>query len=202
MPASPVPVESGASRLDGTQPTSPGGMAGKARSTLNPVRHDLTGRTFFLLPDEDPAEFRAHEARWLAEWRPRDLAEQDVALLAIRSLWREMRADRLEARILADLFAADALEDEAAGRAARAAAMRALATLLRYRAQIERESAAAMRDLTSLSRRKLAPAQPARRDEPEPIHPANDTDVRDEPEHPLNRHQRRALAAMQRRQTA
>ena len=33
---------------------------------LNGVQHGLCGRTFFLLADEDPAEFGAHEAIWLA----------------------------------------------------------------------------------------------------------------------------------------
>ncbi len=163
------------------------------------VHHALTGRIFFLLPDEDPAEFRAHEARWLAEWRPRDLAEQDAAELAIRGLWRETRADRLEAQLMADLFAAEAIEEEAARRAAKAAAMKALATLLRYRAQLERENATAMRALDSLGRRRLttAPAVPQAEPEAVPGEP-----VRDEPERLPNRHERRALAAMERRRVA
>ena len=41
---------------------------------MNAVRHGLSGRIFFLLSDEDAAEFTAHEAMWLAVWAPRDLA--------------------------------------------------------------------------------------------------------------------------------
>ena len=170
-----------------------------ASPILSIVHHALTGRIFFLLPDEDPAEF---EARWLAEWRPRDLAEQDAAELAIRGLWRETRADRMEAQLMADLFAAEAIEEEAARRAAKAAAMRGLATLLRYRTQLERENATAMRALNTLGRRRLAPPPPAQRDEPEPLQPANDPLVRDEPERPLDRHNRHALAAIERRRVA
>ena len=142
----------------------------------NLVHHALTGRIFFLLPDEDPAEFAAHEARWLAEWRPRDLAEQDAAELAIRGLWRETRADRMEAQLMADLFAAEAIEEEAARRAAKAAAMKALATLLRYRAQLERENATAMRALDSLGRRRLttAPAVPHAEPDAVPGEPVRD----------------------------
>ena len=202
MPTSPSPAQSDASRLNGARSGGPASEAGKARSALNAVRHGLTGRTFFLLPDEDPAEFRSHEARWLAEWRPRDLAEQDAAELAVRALWREIRADRMEARLLADLFAADALEEEAARRAAKAAAMKALATLLRYRAQIGRESEAAMRALNALGRRRLTTAPAVPQAEPAAASPANDTTVRDEPDPTLNRHQRRALAAIERRRTA
>lgn len=109
-----------------------------------------------------------------------DRAERDSAELAIRALWREIRADRLEAQILSDLFDADGIEDEALRLAVKAAAMKALSTLLRYRAQITRENAAAMRDLDSLRQRRLDLPQPPRQSEPETT---------------LNRHQRRALAA-------
>ena len=197
MPISPSAAQSQASRLNGAQSGGPASEAGKARSALNAVCHGLTGRSFFLLPDEDPEEFRAHEAAWLDQWRPRDAAERDVAELVIRALWREIRADRLEARILTDLFAADALEGEAERRAARTLAMRALATLLRYRTQIGKEYETAKLGLDALRRRKLDPPRPAlvrARSEP-----ANDTGMRDEPERALNRHQRRALAAIGRK---
>ena len=191
-------------------PSGPTTEAGKARSALNGVRHGLSGRTFFLLPDEDPEEFQEHEAVWLAAWRPRDLAEHDAAEVAIRALWREIRADRLEAQILTDLFGADRIEDEAERQATKAAAMKALGTLLRYRAQIAREYGAAMRELDALRHRRLAQRQADRRSEPErpapPPVPAIQTPaalpVPGEPERPLNRHQRRALAAMERKRAA
>ena len=58
MPTAPSPAQSEASRLNGARSNGPATDAGKARSALNGVRHGLCGRTFFLLPDEDPAEFR------------------------------------------------------------------------------------------------------------------------------------------------
>ena len=70
MPTTPSPAQSEASRLNGARSAGPATEAGKARSALNGVRHGLCGRTFFLLPDEDPAEFREHEAMWLAVWSP------------------------------------------------------------------------------------------------------------------------------------
>ena len=169
MPTAPTPAQCEASRLNGANSSGPTTEAGKARSALNGVRHGLSGRTFFLLPDEDPAEFQEHEAVWLAAWRPRDLAEHDAAEVAVRALWREIRADRLEAQILTDLFGADRIEDEAERRAAKAAAMKALGTLLRYRAQIAREYGAAMRELDALRQRRLTAARTVRRDEPEPL---------------------------------
>ena len=227
MPTTPSAAQSEASRLNGARSAGPATEAGKARAALNGVRHGLCGRTFFLLPDEDPAEFLRHEALWLAAWRPRDLHEHQAAEAAIRCLWREERADRLEAVVLSDLFAAGKLADPAEAEAAKAVAFKALGTLLRYRGRIEREHRAAMQALESLRQRRLA-RPVARPDEPEPALPAAApppaaapaaavpvTTVpasphavtaapRSEPEPApaLNRHQRRALAAMDRRRAA
>lgn len=86
MPASPSSAQSAASRQNGARSAGPVTEAGKARAAMNGVRHGLSGRTFFLLPDEDSAEFREHEASWLAAWRPRDLHEQEAATAAIRAM--------------------------------------------------------------------------------------------------------------------
>lgn len=99
MPATPSPVQAEASRLNGARSAGPASAEGKARSALNGVRHGLYDRAFFLLPDEDPAEFRAHAALWLAVWAPRDLHE-DGALrrrrLAIASTARTLARPCLE----------------------------------------------------------------------------------------------------------
>ena len=223
MPITPTPAQSAASRLNGARSSGPASEAGKTRSALNGVRHGLSGRTFFLLPDEDPAGFREHEATWLAAWTPRDLLEHEAAAAAIRAMWREIRADRLEAQVLTDLFAAGAIMDDAERQAAKVAGMKALGTLLRYRGRIEREHRRAMDALDALRQRRLPRPSPARPHEPEPLPAAPPADgppagaiamratsagpslvpstaraavPPSEPERPLNRHQRRALAAM------
>ena len=196
MPAAPSSAQSAASRLNGARSGGPVTDAGKARAALNGVRHGLSSRTFFLLADEDPEEFRQHEALWLAAWRPRDLHEQEAAMAAIRTMWREIRADRLEAQVLGDLFAAGRIPDAAEAQAAKDKAFKALGGLLRYKARIEREHRAAMAALEALRQRR--PAQPpVRRSEPEPMEaapPAPASMRQSEPER-LNRHQRRALKA-------
>ena len=197
MPAVPTAAQSEASRLNGARSAGPVSDAGKARSALNAVRHSLSGRTFFLLPDEDPAEFAVHEAELLAAYSPRDHAERE----AVRAMWREIRSDRLEAQVLGDLFAAARIDDQAVREAARAAAFRQLSTVLRYRARTGRELDAARASLHALGQRRLG-AQPSVRDEPEPLPTADDPLAQDEPERVLNRHQRRALAAMTRRRAA
>lgn len=203
MPSTPSPAPTA---------VDPGG-----RPDPSGVRHGRCGRAFFLLPDEDPAAFARHEALWLDAWAPRDRAEHEAAAAAIRCLWREERADRLEALVLTDLFAAGRLPDPAEAAAAKSAAFKALSTLLRYRARIEREHRAAMQALEALRQRRLAPAE--RPSEPErsraaavpasapgsaaaipgPSGPVA-TSPPGAPEEPrkLNRHQRRALAAINR----
>ena len=205
MPSTPTPAQSAASRLNGARSTGPASADGKGRAARNAVRHGLSGRTFFLLPDEDPEEFAAHEAECLAAWRPRDHAEREAAQAAVRAMWREIRGDRLEVEVLTGLFAAGRIEDAAEREAARAAAFRELAMLLRYQARIARELAAAMAELRALRQRRLAATAP-RPDEPEGSSPAAAPPVpprmRSEPEPALNRHQRRALAAMARQRAA
>ena len=194
MPITPSPAQAEVSRWNGARSAGPATAAGKARSSQNGVRHGLSGRTFFLLSDEDPAEFHEHETMWLAAWAPRDVHEHQAAAAAIRAMWREIRADRLEAQVLTDLFAAGDIADTAEAQAAKDKAFRALNGLLRYKARIERERRAAME---ALRQRRLArPVLPAGAPEPAV---ATAAPPQSEPERPLNRHQRRALEAMARR---
>ena len=223
MPATSSPAQAEPSRRNGARSNGPVTPVGKARSSQNGVRHGLSGRTFFLLADEDPAEFHEHETMWLAAWAPRDVHEHQAAAAAIRAMWREIRADRLEAQVLTDLFAAGKVADDAEREAAKVAAFKALATLLRYRGRIEREQRAAMGALEALRQRRLAMpgTQPSEPDAvtstpavvppargfpgiPTPLTastPAPDRAPRPSEPEParLNRHQRRALAAMSRR---
>ena len=199
MPLDPSPAWSLASRQNGARSAGPTSEAGKARAVRNGVRHGLTSRTFFLLTDEDPGELQRHEATWLAAWRPRDLHEHETASAAIRAMWRESRADRLEAQVLGDLFAAGGIADPAEAQAAKDRAFQALGGPLRYRARLKRERRLA---LEALRRRRLdvpapRPDAPAAAPEP-PAAKVAAAPPRSEPEH-LNRHQRRALEAMARR---
>jgi hypothetical protein len=155
-------------------------------------------RGFRLLPDEDPEEYARHEAIWLTTLNPTDLPERAAALAVVRAMWREMWADRLEAQVLTDLFAANRIEDEAETRAAKQEAMRALAILIRYRGRIQRDHDRALAALEAL--RQRVPALVPVPSEPEPHSRAAPRPVPPEPERPLNRHERRALAARERQE--
>jgi hypothetical protein len=194
MPAQPTAAQSLASRANGARALGPVSDAGKARAARDATRHGLCSRSFVLLPDEDPEEHAAYQAMWLRTLHPTDLPERDAALAVVRAHWREMRADRLEAQILADLFAADGLADEAERRAVKAERMKALATLIRYRHRIQRDHDLALSALEALRQRPPVPdePEPVLRIEPERRVPAAST-VPSEPEPlgPLTRQQRR-----------
>ena len=156
MPATPSSAQSEASRQNGARSAGPATEAGKARAALNGVRHGLCGRTFFLLPDEDPAEFqrpRGAVARGLAPARParapggrgrhpRDVARGPRRPAGGGGAERPVRRRRDRRRGRAE--------------AAKTAAFKALGTLLRYRGRIEREHGTAMAALESLRQRRLA----------------------------------------------
>ena len=121
--------------------------------------------------------------------------------------------------VLTDLFGAKEIPDPAEAAAAKAAALKAVGTMLRYRGRIEREHARAMRELDALRQRRLPRATATRPSEPETAaaapSPAASAPVQAprlvtptampgeaEPAPVLNRHQRRALEAMSRRRAA
>lgn len=211
-----------ASRRNGTRSRGPVTTEGKARSALNGTRHGLCSPRFFLLPDEDPQAFALFVVDLLALLAPRDQAEHQAAERAAQARWRAMRADRLEAEILAELFAAKALPDVAESRTVRLAATKALSTMLRYRARVQRDLDRALAELAELQRRRrTAEAEAARTSEPETVvHVAPESvieavgrpDTAPQPPaprpemdrfnglaYPENRHERRRLAALRRR---
>lgn len=107
---------------------------GKARSALNALRHGLRARRFTLLPHEDPAEFEALAAATRQAYRPACAVERELVEALAVALWREIRADRLEAEILADIPPVD--DSRSCGSDLLDERHRAsFSLLLRYRAQ-------------------------------------------------------------------
>jgi hypothetical protein len=160
-----------ASRRNGAQSRGPATEAGKARAALNGTHHGLCSAEFFLLPDEDADAYAGFAAGMLATLNPTDDAERHAAERAVQAMWREIRADRMEAEILAELFGAKHVEDQDVAAAIKERAMKALATLLRYRGRIEREIDRALQALDALRQRPAGTNEPDRRP-PAPARPA------------------------------
>ncbi len=132
---------------------------GKARAALDATRHGLRARHFALLPHEDPAELEALARAARETYRPACPIERELVEAIVVALWREIRADRLEGEVLADIppvdgarsCGSDLLEERH---------HRALALLLRYRAQA---AAAVRRAQDALARHRRLVAEAAGR---------------------------------------
>ncbi|MFL5338167.1 MAG: hypothetical protein ACJ8H8_34610, partial [Geminicoccaceae bacterium] len=74
---------------------------GKARSAMNALRHGLRARGFALLPEEDPAEWAQHLSDLRGGYGPLDAAEGKLVTALAVAMWKEIRADRQEAEVLA-----------------------------------------------------------------------------------------------------
>ena len=109
MPTASMPVKSETSRQNGARSSGPITEAGKVRAVLNGVRDGRTGRTFFLLPDEDLTAFCEHEVTWPP---PGDRVPRRARLgrLAIRAHRRET-APTGRRRRSSRPFGADGIED-------------------------------------------------------------------------------------------
>lgn len=79
----------------------PNTPAGKARSAMNALRHGLRARGFALLPEEAPADWAEHLADLRRCLAPEDAAEEKLVTALAVAMWKEIRADRTEAGVLA-----------------------------------------------------------------------------------------------------
>lgn len=73
---------------------------GKARSAMNAVKHGLRARAFGILPEEDQAEWAEHVRDLRAGYGPVDAAEEKLVTAIAVAMWKEIRADRLEAEAM------------------------------------------------------------------------------------------------------
>ena len=222
MPATRTPAQQAAARANGARSHGPTTEGGKARAARNGTRHGLRGGPFALHPGEGREAFAELHAAVTADWRPRDAYERRWVMELVTAMSRQ---DRLRALELAALAAA------AAESPPTEAAARKLLTFARYGARIDKDIGRALQALRVLRGRpdahpdelrddtsEPAVAEPPERNrtnevplrtsEPEPATPEPTAGTMrqgsrtPEPAPRLNRHQRRALAARQRRLAA
>ena len=151
MPIHPTRAQSAASRLNGACSAGPITDTGKARSALNATRHGLCARTLVLEDGADALALAELRAALLARWQPLDAAEAHLVEELVFAAWREVRLRAVE----------DAVLVQAATGAPPPPGLPSLATLLRYRARIERDAQAATERLLALRRGRRELAEPA-----------------------------------------
>lgn len=200
MPAQPSPAQSETSRINGAASAGPATEAGKAASSRNALRHGLCAAIIRLTAEE---EARAAYLRrsYMARWRLPPEAAAEVEALVIAQL-KLTRLGALEMAVLGDGISVDL-----------GAALPSLANLCRYHARLERAARVAEERLKALatppstgtppaawlrtlSQPIVRQPAPASTSEPEPPRPQPE---RPQPDRPLNRHERRRLAALERR---
>jgi len=86
-------------RANSKHSTGPRTPEGKQRSSLNALRHGLTGHTI-VLPSEDMAAYQRHSQRWLDEFQPKGLLEEQLVQSLSDTTWRLNRIPALEANLL------------------------------------------------------------------------------------------------------
>jgi hypothetical protein len=134
MPDSKVPTADPAihraavNKANAQKSTGPRTAAGKQRSSLNALRHGLTGQTI-VLPSEDLAAYQRHSQSFLAEYQPKGATETQLVQSLLDTAWQVNRAAAVET----NLFSLGITEMEDRIRANHPEAETALAMALAYR---------------------------------------------------------------------
>ena len=76
---------------------------GKARSSMNALKHGLRARTFGILPEEDRAEWAEHLDDLRRCYGPVDAAEEKLVTAIAVAMWNEIRADRTLVETMAEI---------------------------------------------------------------------------------------------------
>ena len=108
--------------------TGPRTESGKQRSSLNALRHGLTGQTV-VLPTEDLSAYQRHSQSFLDDLRPKGAIETQLVQSLIDTSWRINRAAAVET----NLFSLGITEMEDRVPASHADAQAALAMALAFR---------------------------------------------------------------------
>src|ERR1700704_5321978 len=78
--------------------TGPRTAAGKQRSSLNALRHGLTGQTI-VLPTEDQSAYQRHSQAFLGEYQPKEATETQLVQSLIDTSWQLNRASAVETNL-------------------------------------------------------------------------------------------------------
>ena len=76
---------------------------GKARSSMNALKHGLRARSFGILPEESQAEWAEHVRDLRQGYGPVDAAEEKLVTAIAVAMWNEIRADRTLVETMAEI---------------------------------------------------------------------------------------------------
>src|SRR5277367_2150388 len=79
--------------------TGPKTEAGKHRSSLNALRHGLTGQ-IIVLPSDDLEAYQRHVESFTTEYHPKGATESNLVQILADNVWRQHRVAALENNVL------------------------------------------------------------------------------------------------------
>ena len=131
--------------------TGPKTQAGKQRSSLNALRHGLTGQ-IVVLPTEDLEAYRSHLKSFADEYHPQGASEANLVQALADSSWRLNRVAALENNLfmLGLAEAPPAVHDAMSLAAALAGQAKTLATLSMHSQRLSRQFQIALTQLRQL----------------------------------------------------
>lgn len=94
-------AKAAAARRNGALSRGPRTIEGKARSSMNALRHGLTAEAALVIPGEDPADLKALGERMRADLAPVGELEERLVERVVETLWRLQRVGAIEAGLLA-----------------------------------------------------------------------------------------------------
>jgi ABC-type transporter Mla subunit MlaD len=94
-----TPTRTEINRSNAKHSTGPKTKAGKKRSSLNALRHGLTGQ-LVVMPDEDLAAYQRHLESFADEYKPQGPTESHLVQVLADTSWRLNRIVALETNLL------------------------------------------------------------------------------------------------------
>jgi hypothetical protein len=98
--ATPIDTRTARNRANASHSTGPKTEAGKKRSSLNALRHGLTGHTI-VLPEEDLAAYHVFTQQFFDDYKPVGVLETQYVQIVADTSWRLNRMPALEHNLMA-----------------------------------------------------------------------------------------------------
>ncbi len=88
------------SRANGARSNGPATEEGKAKSSLNAIKHGLTSNKVVVLQNENPEDYARLAADFADTFQPANLAEGSLVQEMVNSQWKRLRAEAIETGLM------------------------------------------------------------------------------------------------------
>ena len=88
-----------ANQQNAQKSTGPKTLEGKSISCRNATKHGLYAKPSYLIPDDDPIEFKNLIRRYLEAYNPVGILEEEEFKCLIEYKWRLMRLNKVESEL-------------------------------------------------------------------------------------------------------